>query len=106
MERYLLCGDRFGPEGVTMVTTTLPTTYDPRQVEVPRYREWLRRGYFRAPVDPDRAPFVIMLPLPNVTGELHIGHASTFSIQDVLIRWRRMQGRTTLWHPGPAPGGL
>jgi valyl-tRNA synthetase len=89
-----------------MAQTTLPTTYDPRQVEVPRYQEWQRRGYFRAPVDPRRDPFVIMLPLPNVTGELHIGHASTFSIQDVLIRWRRMQGRNALWQPGTDHAGI
>jgi len=89
-----------------MAMNTLPTTYDPLRVEVPRYREWLRRGYFRAPVDPDRTPFVIVLPLPNVTGELHIGHASTFSIQDVLIRWRRMQGRNTLWQPGTDHAGI
>jgi valyl-tRNA synthetase len=89
-----------------MATKTLPTTYDPRQVEMARYREWLRRGYFGAPVDADRDPFVIMLPLPNVTGELHIGHASTFSIQDVLIRWRRMQGRNALWQPGTDHAGI
>jgi valyl-tRNA synthetase len=57
-------------------------------------------------VDPDRDPFVIMLPLPNVTGELHIGHASTFSIQDLLIRWRRMQGRNALWQPGTDHAGI
>jgi valyl-tRNA synthetase len=73
---------------------------------MPRYREWERRGYFRAPVDPSRDPFVIMLPLPNVTGELHIGHASTFSIQDLLIRWRRMQGRNALWQPGTDHAGI
>src|SRR5574341_429902 len=89
-----------------MATKTLPTTYDPRQVEMPRYREWERRGYFRAPVDTGRDPFVIMLPLPNVTGELHMGHASTFSIQDVLIRWRRMQGRNALWQPGTDHAGI
>ena len=89
-----------------MAMKMLAKTYDPRQVEVPRYQEWLRRGYFRAPVDPDRTPFVIMLPLPNVTGELHIGHASTFSIQDVLIRWRRMQGRNALWQPGTDHAGI
>jgi valyl-tRNA synthetase len=89
-----------------MATKTLPTTYDPRKVEVSRYQEWQRRGYFRAPVDPGRDPFVIMLPLPNVTGELHIGHASTFSIQDVLIRWRRMQGRNALWQPGTDHAGI
>ncbi|MBI2972263.1 MAG: valine--tRNA ligase [Armatimonadetes bacterium] len=89
-----------------MSMKTLPTTYDPRVVEVPRYQEWMRRGYFRAPVDRSRKPFVIMLPLPNVTGELHIGHASTFTIQDVLIRWRRMQGRNALWQPGTDHAGI
>ena len=89
-----------------MATKTLPTTYDPRQVEASRYQEWQRRGYFRAPVDPGRDPFVIMLPLPNVTGELHIGHASTFSLQDALIRWRRMQGRNALWQPGTDHAGI
>jgi len=95
-----------------MATKTLPPTYDPRTVEVPRYQEWMRGGYFRAVVDPSRppgsprGPFVIMLPLPNVTGELHMGHASTFSLQDVLIRWRRMQGRNALWQPGTDHAGI
>ncbi|TMJ04133.1 MAG: hypothetical protein E6H01_04430 [Bacillati bacterium ANGP1] len=89
-----------------MVTKTLPTTYDPRQIEMARYKMWMAAGYFHAAVDPSRQPFVIMLPLPNVTGELHIGHASTFSIQDVLIRWRRMQGRNALWQPGTDHAGI
>ena len=95
-----------------MATRTLPTTYDPRAVEMLRYTEWMRAGSFRAVVDPSRkrgssrGPFVIMLPLPNVTGESHIGTASTFSIQDVLIRWRRMQGRSALWQPGTDHAGI
>jgi valyl-tRNA synthetase len=89
-----------------MAPEPLPPTYDPRVVEMPRYAWWLQRGYFRAPVDPAREPYVIMLPLPNVTGELHIGHASTFSLQDVLIRWRRMQGRNALWQPGTDHAGI
>ncbi|MDQ7843046.1 MAG: valine--tRNA ligase [Armatimonadota bacterium] len=95
-----------------MKTGTLPTTYDPRTVEMARYQQWLRAGYFRAVVDfarprgSPRGPYVIMLPLPNVTGELHIGHASTFSLQDVLIRWRRMQGRNALWQPGTDHAGI
>ncbi|HXF82250.1 MAG TPA: valine--tRNA ligase [bacterium] len=89
-----------------MATKTLPPTYDPRAVEMPRYAWWLQRGYFHAPVDPAREPYVIMLPLPNVTGELHMGHASTFSLQDVLIRWRRMQGRNALWQPGTDHAGI
>src|SRR3989449_7713342 len=93
-------------EANTVATKTLPTTYDPRQVEMARYKTWMAAGYFHAAVDPSRQPFVIMLPLPNVTGELHIGHASTFSIQDVLIRWRRMQGRNALWQPGTDHAGI
>ena len=95
-----------------MTTRTLPTTYDPRTVETARLKQWLRGGYYRALVDPSRprgsarGPYVIMLPLPNVTGELHIGHASTFSLQDVLIRWRRMQGRNALWQPGTDHAGI
>src|SRR2546425_195513 len=89
-----------------MSTKTLPATYDPRQVEMARYKTWMAAGYFHAAVDPSRQPFVIMLPLPNVTGELHIGHASTFSIQDVLIRWRRMQGQNALWQPGTDHAGI
>src|SRR2546430_1468082 len=90
----------------TVATKTLPATYDPGQVEMARYKMWMAAGYFHAAVDPSRQPFVIMLPLPNVTGELHIGHASTFSIQDVLIRWRRMQGRNALWQPGTDHAGI
>ncbi len=89
-----------------MASKTLPTTYDPRQVEIARYKTWMDAGYFHAPVDPSREPFVIMLPLPNVTGESHIGTASTFSLQDVLIRWRRMQGRNALWQPGTDHAGI
>src|SRR2546425_11761937 len=68
-----------------MSTKTLPATYDPRQVEMARYKTWMAAGYFHAAVDPSRQPFVIMLPLPNVNGQVDIGHASPFSIQDVLI---------------------
>ena len=90
----------------TVATKTLPATYDPRQVEMAWYKTWMDSGYFHAAVDPSREPFVIMLPLPNVTGESHIGTASTFSIQDVLIRWRRMQGRNALWQPGTDHAGI
>src|SRR5438128_3055795 len=89
-----------------VATKTLPATYDPRQVEMAWYKTWMDSGYFHAAVDPSREPFVIMLPLPNVTGESHIGTASTFSIQDVLIRWRRMQGRNALWQPGTDHAGI
>src|SRR3990172_2706793 len=74
-----------------MATETIPTTYDPLRVEQRWYQTWLQRGYFHAPVDPQRRPFVIMMPLPNITGDLHIGHALNNTLQDVLIRWRRME---------------
>jgi len=89
-----------------MAVDALPKTYDPREVEPRWYAEWLRRGYFHADVDPSRVPYVIMLPLPNITGVLHIGSVSTFSPQDVLMRWRRMQGHNALWQPGTDHAGI
>src|SRR3990172_225255 len=89
-----------------MAVDALPKTYDPREVEPRWYAEWLRRGYFHADVDPSRVPDVIMLPLPNITGVLHIGSVSTFSPQDVLMRWRRMQGHNALWQPGTDHAGI
>ncbi len=89
-----------------MAINTLPKTYDPGEVEPRWYAEWLRRGYFHAEVDPARTPYVIMLPLPNITGVLHVGSVSTFTPQDVLIRWRRMQGYNALWQPGTDHAGI
>lgn len=83
-----------------MATDAIPTTYDPLQVEQRWYGFWLERGFFHAPVDPARRPFSIMMPLPNITGDLHIGHALNNTLQDLLIRWRRMQGRNAMWMPG------
>ncbi len=74
--------------------------YNPLEVEPRRYQEWLYRGYFRASVDPTRQPFAIMMPLPNITGSLHMGHALNHTVQDLLTRWRRMQGRNAMWLPG------
>jgi valyl-tRNA synthetase len=74
--------------------------YDPLSVEPRRYKEWLERGYFHAAVDPDREPHAIMMPLPNITGTLHMGHALNHTVQDLLTRWRRMQGRNAMWLPG------
>ncbi len=89
-----------------MARTTIPTTYDPRQVEVARYRIWKEAGYFRAVPDPARRPWAVMMPLPNVTGELHIGHALNNSVQDVLTRFRRMQGFCALYQPGTDHAGI
>lgn len=74
--------------------------YDPMVVEPRRYQEWLDQGCFHAPVDPTRRPFAIMMPLPNITGTLHMGHALNHAVQDLLTRWRRMQGFNAMWLPG------
>ncbi len=80
--------------------------YDPLSVEPRRYQEWLARGYFHASVDPSREPYSIMMPLPNITGTLHMGHALNHTVQDLLTRWRRMQGRNAMWLPGTDHAGI
>jgi valyl-tRNA synthetase len=89
-----------------MGTPRLDKTYDPKTVESRWYQTWNERGYFHAsPTGPGR-PFCIVIPPPNVTGSLHVGHALNHSLQDILIRWRRMQGRNTLWLPGTDHAGI
>jgi len=78
----------------------LESKYNPKTVEDRLYAEWLDRGYFHAPVDETKEPYTIMIPPPNVTGQLHIGHALNNTLQDVLIRTKRMQGYNALWMPG------
>ncbi|PHS35775.1 MAG: valine--tRNA ligase [Alkaliphilus sp.] len=78
----------------------LPKNYDPKQFEDRIYKEWLEKEHFTANVNPDKEPYCIVLPPPNITGELHVGHALDHTIQDVLIRFKRMQGYETLWQPG------
>ncbi len=75
-------------------------TYDPNEVEDKIYDMWLKGGYFRAETDDDKEPYCIVMPPPNITGHLHIGHALDGTLQDILIRWRRMEGYATLWLPG------
>jgi valyl-tRNA synthetase len=89
-----------------MATKTLATTYNPREVEPARYQAWIQRGYFRALPDPNKRPWAVMMPLPNVTGELHIGHALNNTLQDVLTRFRRMQGYAALYQPGIDHAGI
>ncbi len=89
-----------------MSETTLPPVYDPAAVETKRYRFWLDGEYFKAAGDPERAPYTIVIPPPNVTGSLHMGHALNNTIQDILIRWKRMQGFDTLWLPGSDHAGI
>jgi len=75
-------------------------TYDPAKVEEKTYRRWLEKDYFHAEVDPAKEPYCIVIPPPNITGQLHMGHALNNTLQDILIRFRRMQGYNTLWLPG------
>jgi len=81
-------------------------SYDPKQVETRWYRTWSERGYFHASVAAEGRPYVIVIPPPNITGSLHMGHALNNTIQDILIRWRRMQGFNTLWVPGTDHAGI
>ena len=78
----------------------LAKQYDPKQVEDRIYQSWIEGDYFHAPCDPERKPYTIVIPPPNITGQLHMGHALDNTLQDILIRWRRMQGYDTLWLPG------
>ncbi|MBR7058435.1 MAG: valine--tRNA ligase [Stomatobaculum sp.] len=78
----------------------LPKTYVPSEIEDSLYQKWLEKGYFSAKVDPDKKPFTIVMPPPNITGQLHMGHALDNTMQDILIRWKRMQGYSALWQPG------
>ncbi len=80
--------------------------YQPQQVEDRIYRYWLEIGAFDAEVNPDRQPYCIVIPPPNVTGVLHMGHALDETIQDLLIRWHRMRGYETLWVPGTDHAGI
>ena len=75
-------------------------TYNPKEFEDRIYAEWENSGYFRAERDPDKVPFTIMMPPPNITGQLHMGHAMDATMQDTLIRFKRMQGYAALWLPG------
>ncbi|MCE5200610.1 MAG: valine--tRNA ligase [Armatimonadota bacterium] len=84
----------------------LPTVYDPTNVENKWYKFWLDKNYFHPEVDPSRPKYSITIPPPNVTGSLHIGHALCYSIQDVLVRWKRMQGFNTLCLPGTDHAGI
>ena len=75
-------------------------TYNPKDFEDRIYRDWEEKGYFRAERDDDKVPFTIMMPPPNVTGQLHMGHAMDETMQDTIIRFKRMQGYCALWLPG------
>ena len=78
----------------------LAKAYEPKEVEDRIYDFWMKGKYFHAEVDPEKKPYTIVIPPPNITGQLHLGHAMDETLQDTLIRWRRMQGYSALWLPG------
>lgn len=84
----------------------IPTVYDPKNVEEKWYKFWEDKNFFRAEIDENKEPFTIVIPPPNVTGQLHMGHALNNTLQDILIRWKRMQGYPTLWLPGTDHAGI
>ena len=84
----------------------LDKTYRPEAVETRQYEAWQRAGAFAADPSSGKPPYTIMMPPPNVTGSLHMGHALTFTLQDILIRFERMRGRDALWQPGTDHAGI
>ncbi len=89
-----------------MSLNELPKQYDPQEAQRRWYAFWLEKGYFHADPASDKPPYTIVIPPPNVTGALHLGHALNNTIQDILIRWRRMQGFDALWMPGTDHAGI
>jgi valyl-tRNA synthetase len=87
-------------------SATIPDRYEPAAVEARWYPEWEKRGYFRADPESPRPPYCIVIPPPNVTGSLHVGHALDNTLQDILIRSKRMDGFNTLWQPGTDHAGI
>ena len=83
-----------------MMKRELASKYDPKEVEDRLYAKWEKNGYFHAEPDPSRKPFTIVMPPPNITGQLHMGHALDNTMQDILVRYKRMQGYNALWQPG------
>ena len=85
---------------------TMPTKYDPQNIEKGRYQWWVDGKFFEAPADPNKEPYTIVIPPPNVTGKLHLGHAWDTTLQDILTRMKRMQGYDVLWLPGMDHAGI
>ncbi len=84
----------------------LAKAYNPREVEDKIYKSWEEKGLFSAKANPKKKPYCIVIPPPNITGILHMGHALNNTIQDVLIRWKRMQGFESMWMPGTDHAGI
>ena len=89
-----------------MPDSKLPKNYDPKAIEADWYDIWEKSGHFACDPSSAKTPYTIMMPPPNVTGSLHMGHALTFTLQDLLIRYHRMTGRDTLWQPGQDHAGI
>ena len=88
------------------MTAPMLNSYNPKHVETSWDEWWTAQGFYRADENSSKEKFVMMLPPPNVTGTLHIGHALTCSIQDTIARWRRMKGYNVLWLPGTDHAGI
>jgi len=84
----------------------MATAYEPQEVEQRLYQMWVDGEYFTPIIDKNKDPFVIVMPPPNVTGELHLGHALTATLEDIMVRWHRMKGDPTLWLPGADHAGI
>ena len=90
-----------------MKPETIPAkVYDPKSFEKKQYRFWEENNFFHAEVDENKEPYSIVIPPPNVTGQLHMGHALDETLQDILIRFNRMNGKDTLWMPGTDHAGI
>ncbi|MDP6685561.1 MAG: class I tRNA ligase family protein, partial [Candidatus Omnitrophota bacterium] len=84
----------------------IPSRYNPKEAEKNLYSAWEQKGLFHVEADQSKKPFTIVIPPPNVTGILHMGHALNNTLQDILIRWKRMQGFNSLWMPGTDHAGI
>lgn len=89
-----------------MHKSELEKTYDPSQFEDRIYKTWEENGYFKADAKSEKEPFSIVIPPPNVTGQLHMGHALDETMQDILVRYKRMAGYEALWVPGTDHAGI
>src|SRR5271167_2416260 len=85
---------------------SMPPAYDPKDLETRWYEFWEKSGYFKASSDSTRPAFCIVAPPPNVTGSLHMGHSLTYTLQDLITRFKRMQGFNMLWLPGTDHAGI
>jgi len=89
-----------------MENNVLAKTYEPREIEEKWYQYWEENGLFKADIKADKPSFSIVIPPPNVTGSLHMGHALNNTLQDILCRYKRMKGYNVLWQPGTDHAGI